>query len=192
MAEVLRQLGERLGILAVGFAGLLVLSGARASATRVLSVGAILVTAASLIDRHNAGSACPRAMAASVVLWAGVAGACLSVLGATRSRWLMAPAIALIAWRLAKPLLPAIPLWAWLILLPVVPPLLVILVLRTGQAILTMLFGDDAASHVVAEWVLRLLGAFGRGRKRALEKPELPRDSARRFHPNQIGGRHDL
>jgi hypothetical protein len=63
-----------------------------------------------------------------------------------------------------------------------------ILLIRAGQAILTGLFGNDAAAHVVGHWIIAILGSFGRGRRRPLPDPVLPRDGGAAFHPNQFGG----
>src|SRR5207237_591856 len=109
------------------------------------------------------------------VMSVAVVGLCLRVLGARWAIWLMAPAaLWFVAWPLVRPYIGIFPWWLLLFLIPLVPVFSMILLIRAGQAILTGLFGD-AAAHVVGHWIITLLGSFGRGRRRHVPDPLLPR-----------------
>lgn len=122
-------------------------------------------------------------------LWAAVGGLCLRILGLRWAVWLMLPAaLWFVAWPLGRPYIGLLPWWLILLLIPLVPVVGMIMLIRAGQAILTGLFGDDAAAHVVGHWIISLLGGFGRGRRRRVPDPILPRPGAAQFDPREIGG----
>jgi hypothetical protein len=126
--------------------------------------------------------------AAEAIAWLAVGGLCVLILGRSWGAWLIAPIGVVIAWPFVLPILALAPVWAWLLLLPIVPVFVVILALRGGQAVIAGIFGADAAAMVVARWILAILGSFGRGKKRAIQDPELPRPRVAPLFPHEFGG----
>jgi hypothetical protein len=124
----------------------------------------------------------------TAVVCAGAFGICLLFFRVRWGYWLLVPgAIWFVLLPVARPVLPLIPLWLWLIALPVVPIFLLITSIRVGQAIIRGLFGADTAAHVVAHWLIGLIGSFGRARRRPFGQPQLPRPR-QFFDPHDIGG----